>query len=92
MSRAGNKFYAPAEFVKDFPKNVVLDGELFCGRKAFDLASGLVRSFGGTYEKWNGQVTYQVFDAPLLPGKFEDRMEKLKTIVPQLKHANLVEQ
>jgi DNA ligase-1 len=92
MSRAGNKFHAPIEFVKDVPKDIVLDGELFCGRNQFDIASGLVRLLGGTYEQWNGKVSYEVFDAPLVSGKFEDRMKTLKTVTSKMKHANIVVQ
>jgi DNA ligase-1 len=92
MSRAGNLFFAPDEFVKDFPTNIVLDGELFCGRGNFDKASSLVRSYGGTYAQWNGSVTYQVFDAPLLTGPFEHRMKELKAVVSKMKHATFVAQ
>jgi DNA ligase-1 len=92
MSRAGNAFYAPPAFTKDFPQTLVLDGELFCGRGAFDKASGLVRSYGGTYEQWNGHVTFEIFDAPLLKKPFEERMEHLKPLVATMKHANLVAQ
>ena len=70
LSRTGNKFYAPKEFVEDFPSDIVLDGELFCGRGEFDAASSLVRSMGGTYKQWDGAVSYQVFDAPLLKAPF----------------------
>jgi predicted DNA-binding WGR domain protein len=48
LSRGGNTFYAPTEFTKDFPSDIILDGELFCGRGNFDVASSLVRSMGGT--------------------------------------------
>lgn len=92
LSRTGNKFFAPSEFVKDFPKDMVLDGELFCGRGEFDVASSLVRSHGGTYEQWNGKVSYQVFDAPLLKMPFEGRMEKVKGVVSKMKHASFVVQ
>ena len=92
LSRSGNVFYAPKEFVKDFPSDFTLDGELFCGRKKFYLASSLVRSHNGTYEQWNGKVTFMVFDAPLLKKPFEERMKDLKNVVGRIKHASLVVQ
>jgi DNA ligase-1 len=71
---------------------MILDGELFCGRGNFDQASGLVRSFGGKYPEWQKSVTYQVFDAPLLEGSFEQRMKQVKPVVDKMKHAQLVVQ
>jgi DNA ligase-1 len=92
LSRTGNKFYAPKEFVEDFPSDIVLDGELFCGRGEFDAASSLVRSMGGTYKQWDGAVSYQVFDAPLLKAPFEERMQELQKILSGIKHASFVAQ
>ena len=78
-SRSGNPFDVPKEFTAEFP-NVVLDGELFCGRGNFDVASGIVRTQGGTYDDWKNTVNYHVFDAPQISGDFETRYAFLKTL------------
>lgn len=92
VSRTGNPFDAPKEFTEGFPSDMVLDGELFCGRGNFDKASSLVRSMGGSYDQWDGSVTYEVFDAPLLQEPFEGRMKTLESVIGPLRHANLVTQ
>lgn len=90
LSRSGNHFDVPAQFYADFPTDVVLDGELFCGRGNFDKASGIVRTQGGTYAEWENSVTYNVFDAPKVDGPFETRYEFLQNI--NCKHIVVCEQ
>jgi len=89
-SRSGNLFDVPDEFTTEFP-NVVLDGELFCGRGNFNLASGIVRTQGGTYDDWKITVNFHVFDAPEIDGDFETRYAFLKTLSGK-KHMTICEQ
>ena len=42
-SRAGNKFYPPPYFIKDFPKDFELDGELWTGRDDFQKCVSIVK-------------------------------------------------
>ncbi len=90
-SRSGNRIHAPAEFCAEFPKDVVLDGELFGGRGNFSQTSGLVRRLDADYESWQG-LEYHVFDAPLVEGHFEQRMAMLSTIIKGQRHLYLCEQ
>lgn len=70
-SRDGNEYRAPESFTKDIPK-VVLDGELWVGRKKFQTTVSIVRRHdrGPGWE----DVSFVVFDAPMTPGAFEERV------------------
>jgi DNA ligase-1 len=73
-AKEGGKVYnAPASFKRRMPQGVVLDGELWLGRGKFDECSGICRRDDGSEHDWN-RLTYVVFDAPLTPGIFEDRI------------------
>jgi len=76
LSRLGNEFVAPAYFTKELPRDVILDGELFGGRKKFQFTVGVVKSSAKT-ALWRS-LTYQVFDAPGLKKPFEERMAYLE--------------
>ena len=73
VSRNGNAFNAPPWFTTQFPF-MYLDGELFAGRKKFQQCVGTVKKKTPVDAEWE-QVTYQVFDAPLLPDIYERRMQ-----------------
>ncbi|MDX2090778.1 MAG: DNA ligase [Kofleriaceae bacterium] len=76
ISRLGNRFPAPTWFTDALPKEK-LDGELWIARKQFQRTSGVVRS-GGV--EWTS-VAYVVFDAPEIPGTFEERLAAAKTLI-----------
>lgn len=90
-SRSGNRIHAPAEFCAEFPKDIVLDGELFGGRGNFSQTSGLARRLDAEYEAWQG-LEYHVFDAPFVEGPFEKRQQILSTIIKGQRHLYLCEQ
>ena len=93
FSRAKNLFQVPAAFLAEFPTDLVLDGELFCGKQNFDVATSLVRKGDTTYQQWvDGNVVYNVFDAPLLGGTFAERMVLLQGRLANKKHLKLCEQ
>lgn len=61
LSRLGNEFFAPAWWLKGFPKEP-LDGELWIGRGMFQTIVGTVKRHDGG-DLWK-QIKYLVFDAP----------------------------
>ncbi|KAI9352438.1 hypothetical protein DFJ73DRAFT_926274 [Zopfochytrium polystomum] len=64
-SREGNRFYALAWFVKPFPKDMSLDGELLIGRGRFSETVSVVKSHKSPH--WN-RIRYKVFDSPSMEG------------------------
>ena len=83
-TRQGNVINAPVWFIKDLPKTL-LDGELWLGRGQFDALSGAVRKDVPIDAEWQ-QITYNIFELPNAPGKFEARAKRIVDIV---KKANL---
>jgi len=91
-SRGKNKFHVPEEFMAEWP-DLVLDGELCCGRGKFKESISLVKNHNATYERYLADgLVYSVFDAPLLSGNFSERIEKLKVILAGKKHIVVLEQ
>eukprot|EP00668_Euglena_longa_P016283 GGOE01020519.1.p1 GENE.GGOE01020519.1~~GGOE01020519.1.p1 ORF type:complete len:644 (-),score=189.63 GGOE01020519.1:153-2084(-) len=76
LSRLGNEFLAPPYFTKELPSDVILDGELFSGRKKFQFTVGVVKS-SAKAPLWRS-LTYQVFDVPSLKKPFEERITFLE--------------
>lgn len=74
LSRNNNIFHAPDWFIAGLPSHA-LDGELWIGRGKFDFTSGLVRQQSKS-DAWK-QLRYLIFDAPDVPGPFEDRLRYL---------------
>ena len=68
-SRQGNIFSAPKFFTEKFPKNCILDGELFLERKMFSETISIVKK-KEAHDGWK-QIKYVVFDGPCLKGNFE---------------------
>lgn len=91
ISRLGNEFYAPDWFVEGLP-NVILDGELWAGRKKFQRATSIVRRQDRS-DHWK-EITYVVFDAPAVDAPFEDRLAEIdKHLAPdRTPHARALEQ
>jgi len=84
ISRLGNEYHAPEWFKALLPKGVVLDGELWVGRKKFRETISAVKKLIPTDSEWQ-TVSYVVFDAPEYPGPFEDRMKYLEGLFEVLK-------
>lgn len=77
VSRQGNVYSAPGYFIADLPKQP-LDGELWMGRKQFQKTISVVkRQVPGP--EWK-QVKFVLFDAPICPGGFEQRLAHLGTL------------
>jgi DNA ligase 1 len=83
ISRQGNEYLAPAWFVEDLPTDVHLDGELWLGRKAFQRTVSIVRRQDRN-DEWK-QITYVVFDAPLIDDMFEARIAYIQQTLDELR-------
>ena len=82
VSRAGNRYTAPAWFVAGFPAQP-LTGELWMGRGTFDKLSGVVRRQTPDHAAWR-QVRFMVFDLPAHRADFNGRLQRLKKIFATL--------
>jgi DNA ligase-1 len=89
VSRTGKSFDVPDWYCSIMPPSIALDGELWLGRGKFEDC-GLLRKKRPTKEsdihKWNEEwlkkeVVFNVFDIMNLNVGFEERMEKLRTLV-----------
>ena len=78
-SRRGNRFNAPAWFIKDFPA-LALDGELWMGRGTFENLSGAVRRQIPDDDAWR-RIRFMVFDHPEPGMLFDDRLRRLQEIL-----------
>lgn len=73
VSRNGNEFHAPGWFLAELPTGVVLDGELWMGRGAFQKTVSVVKKKAPVDAEWRG-IRFMVFDAPEAVGGFEERL------------------
>ncbi len=83
LSRQGNIFSPPAEFIANFP-DFDLDGELYIGRGRFAETSGKVRSGND----WNN-IKYYVFDVPNAKGGLLVRLKVLQKWLENNPNANI---
>ena len=93
-SRNGLMFDAPDWFKADLPKDVHLDGELWCGREQFERCVGIIKYHkGSTAEAWK-DLLFLCFDAPVIKGNdsipYEARNEALMKLVGSCKYAATV--
>jgi len=90
-SRLGNMFYAPEWFRDAMPKDQVLDGELFMGRRMFQETISVVRSQDES-DRWK-DITFMVFDVPSQGKKpFEARIQVMKEVCHNRPYTQFVEQ
>ena len=92
VTAKGDLIRVPEWFIRQFPDNVPLDGELFIGRERFNHISGIVRSRHTEEKVWRS-VKFMVFDIPVsdnslpIKGKsyseldFETRQQILREII-----------
>lgn len=78
-TRNGAYIRAPKEWLEKLPK-IALDGELWTGRDEFHKAVSITIHREHDYEHWK-EVKYMVFDAPLVPGTFKERLSVAKKII-----------
>lgn len=89
ISRLGNEYHAPKWFTENLPK-IVLDGELWMGRKLFHLTVGAVKKLNPVDAEWQ-KIKFMVFDAPAHPAGFEDRVAHLNTVLAGVPHTRVVD-
>jgi DNA ligase-1 len=78
LSRQGHVFRAPAWFTTGLPETP-LDGELWMGRRQFQRTVSIVRR-QDPGEGWK-DVHFLVFDAPGVPGEFEQRLAHVQRLL-----------
>lgn len=69
-SRYGNVIHCPPGFTENWP-DYALDGELYIGRKTFQLLMDTVKEQTPDPTQW-GKVKYNVFDRPCYHALFQD--------------------
>ena len=77
-SRQNKLFHAPQWFLDAMP-DILVDGELWIGRNMFQ-EMGAVRKKVPLDEEWMN-ITFQVYDTPLLEKSFQERLTHLSQIV-----------
>ena len=99
LSKNGNLFYPPKEFTQGLPP-FPLEGELWGGRGRFEQTAGIVMK-QQPHDGWM-QIKFAIFDAPLTPGPFTERISKAEKwftshpsayafIIPQIELQNHAE-
>jgi DNA ligase-1 len=76
LSRNGNLFHPPLDYIQDFPHDLELDGELWISRDNFHEVMSIVRK--QDYNPLWSKVKFLVFDAPKLKVPFEERLNILE--------------
>lgn len=77
--RSGRPIAAPGWFLSGLPP-VGLDGELWMGRRSFEVLSGVVRKESPLDSEWRG-VRYMVFDLPQQPQRFAERAARVRELL-----------
>lgn len=76
LSRQGIPIAAPEEFIRNLPRDTLLDGELWTGRGSFEKLASLIKS---NRRDWK-DVQYCIFDVPSLQIPYSERMKELHTL------------
>lgn len=79
LSRLGNQYHAPDWFTAALPEGVILDGELWAGRKKFQRGVSIARRQDKS-DDWR-ELSYVIFDAPAFEGPFEQRLAYVRQLV-----------
>ena len=86
-SRNGNLVLAPLFFVRALPAGTVLDGELFLERGEFQQCMSIAKQ--SNERDWR-QLTFVVFDAPLIKGNFETRLQAARNALARAQVATSI--
>jgi DNA ligase-1 len=89
MSRNNKPFFAPKSFTEKFPKDLVLDGELYTKRKDF-AGTGIFRKKIPNNEEWKKAI-FKVFDIPLINLPFNERYALMKKLLKGIPYLEVVE-
>lgn len=73
-TRYGNIIHAPYWWVANLPRNILLDGELWAGRKLFQLTRKIISKLpkNRNDNDWK-RIQFRVFDSPCVEEVFKDR-------------------
>lgn len=82
LTRGGERIVAPEWFVRGLPPTA-LDGELWAGRGRFEETVSTVRQQTPDDAAWR-RIRFMVFDLPAAPGSFDQRLARLRLLIPQL--------
>src|SRR5690348_1646463 len=77
LSRNGNCISCPEWFSSLLPTNVSLDGELWMGQGT--THESITRTLHSKNADWS-RIGYYIFDIPLSPDPYEERMKQMKAI------------
>ena len=77
-TRGGARIAAPPTFTRGWPVEP-MEGELWIARGRFDDISALVRRVGTDTQAWR-DVRFMVFDLPMHPGPFAERVVRMRSI------------
>lgn len=86
--RSGLPVAAPAWFLERLPASP-LDGELWLGRGRFEPLAALARRHEPVDAEWRA-VRYMVFELPGADGSFEQRANRIRTVVAGSGHPQLL--
>jgi len=88
VSRNNKPIYAPSSFLELMP-DIPLDGELLIGRGMFNKTISTVSKNVPVESEW-AEIVYQVFDIPTNePIPFNERMDKLLSVVNQINNPKI---
>ncbi|MBY0342202.1 MAG: DNA ligase [Rhodocyclaceae bacterium] len=82
LTRGGEPIAAPDWFTSSLPKTA-LDGELWAGHGKFQETVSTIRQQTPDDQAWR-RIRYMVFDLPGETGSFDERLARLRMLVPQL--------
>lgn len=85
--RSGLPIAAPVWFTEQLPR-VALDGELWLGRGRFEPLAALARRKEPIEAKWRA-VRFMVFELPGGEGRFDERVQRIASIVATSGHPQL---
>ncbi|MDG6099012.1 DNA ligase [Alteromonas sp. ZYF713] len=86
ITRNGNPIYPPPWFTRDWPTEP-LDGELWSRRGSFEEIASTVLSHHPD-ERWQ-KIKMMVFDLPVTGLPFEERVERMQTLIAQANNPSL---
>lgn len=85
-SRGGKVIAIPETMRAALPAGIILDGEIHAGRGGFETARQAVQ-----YNRWRPGIYFSAFDAPGVPGRFEDRYSYIANLLPYEGVVNFVQ-
>lgn len=88
-TRNKNEIAAPKSVLRQMPRGVKLDGELYCGRKMFEHCMGIKSD--SKHPMWK-QARFYVFDIVGMNKPFEERVERIAEVCEGVDFAIAVKQ